>query len=199
MINVVFDLDGVLLDSLEVIRTCYSLAGVRAGWLVQAPPNLFALEGQPWLEAQCGPTRAVEIKRYKDEYYADSIRKGLVPTNGDAWVAVNNLKSLHNDVRLHLFTGAAYSAIHALHTEFFRPGKWPFTSAIGKLTLAKKVEMMHAFRDPCIYIDDQPHARCVAHPHITVIHFIGQGNLYSEITRCLRNFVSVPSLDASLR
>lgn len=167
--NVFFDLDGVILDSEKTIIRSYELAGV------QAPPNILACEGVPWLK-----TGNIEhIKRLKDRFYVASIRQRRVPFLSGLEVAQYLAK--YTPHRVHLLTGAPCAAIDALREQVV---PWPFVLAAGKLTQLEKLQAIMCFEGSCVYIDDQPVKTkhlLGRHDKIRIIRYQGQSALREEI------------------
>lgn len=141
--NVFFDLDGVVIDSEDLIVRCYRAAGV------EAPANVLACEGTSWLADRVGAL-AGTVRSCKDAIYVRAVEVGNAPLLSGARAA-SVLYDYGLDV--HLLTGAPCSVIDALRG---RITPWPFTVAVGKLSQQQKFDVMRLFKGERVYVDDQP-------------------------------------------
>lgn len=152
---VAFDLDGVLVDSVQVVRDAYLGAGV------EAPENIFALEGVDWITPQLDPdygddnTLVIrDIRRMKNVKYLRDIGKArLLPPYR---VARRLRRSGHTCV---ILSGAPVGAIDQVQR---RHGwTWPFVAGMdGLRTSVKQTIMLSLARDlgpqeRPVYVDDQ--------------------------------------------
>lgn len=143
--NVFFDLDGVIIDSNDLIVRCYAEVGVAA------PPNVLACEGRPWLaELVGGEAEADAVRRRKDVLYVRRVARGEAPLLSGAHAAVALAVA---GINVHLLTGAPSGVADSLR-EVLVP--WPFQAVMGKLSQSQKFSVMRLFEGERIYVDDQP-------------------------------------------
>jgi hypothetical protein len=154
---VAFDLDGVLIDSSQLVRDAYAHVGLRA------PVDVLTCENVDWITPQlaCAPEEraATRIKLHdgKDEYYVARVAQArkLPP-----WYAACRLAR-----RGHIciiLTAAPRGTITALR--HYRH-MWPFTCAregvrtLVKMTLLENLQPVRRMIGsglPAAYVDDQP-------------------------------------------
>ena len=173
--NVIFDLDGVILDSQAAIVEAYRLAGV------DAPKDILARESERWCTGMSAD-EFTTVKRAKDHVYAAKIQQGEVPLLS-GWRAAEVVARQHD---VHLMTGAAFSAVDALYTRM-HPA-WPFTAVVAKVTQREKFARIALFT-PCVYIDDQPIADGLARVDVRVVCYHGQA--WEKLARDITDVVSL--------
>ncbi len=158
-----FDLDGVLVDSEEMIRECYRIAGA------EPPDGFFSLGHHRWLEDE-----AVHAK--KDAAYLRRIRAGRwspLPS----WQTARMLKEDGHVVSL--ISGAPPGTAQALDNA---APYWPFSEALCGLSATAKTLYMLSKPEGGVYVDDQE--------YVTVprgwrrVLYTGQSaqDLYDEVT-----------------
>lgn len=162
---IVFDLDGCLIDSEEMIRQSYREAGA------EPPANFLSLGHHDWIEED---REAVHAR--KNAAYLRGLRTGvpLLPP----WHTAEMLAEQGHDVAL--LTGAPDGTVSVL--EWYAPSlAWPFTEACSVPGPTAKAAWLAA-RPHGVYIDDQRH---VAVPGgWRFVHYTGQNasELYAEVT-----------------
>jgi phosphoglycolate phosphatase-like HAD superfamily hydrolase len=162
--HVVFDLDGVLLDTADIITVAYMRAGV------DPPHNILECEGTNWLAGQVQGDELTRVRRHKNEFYLDMLRR-FEAAHMPAFTTVWDL--LDRGYRLHVLTGAPSGAIEALREGYYGESNWPFTSAFDGVTTPEKMKLLARLGDGGVYIDDQ--ARLVDVPDgWRFIHYTGQ-------------------------
>lgn len=164
--HVVFDLDGCLLDSKELIRQAYREAGS------DAPEDVLALEGVSWPGRDEARERknAAYLRLLHDQ---PDIASWLPP-----WAVAKRLHIGGYDVGL--LTGAPSGTVEILRNQ--TPLLWPFTDALDGLSTPHKMWYLSALTTGGIYVDDQ--SRLVSLPeHWKFIHYVGQTaeELYAKI------------------
>lgn len=164
--HVVFDLDGCLLDSKELIRQAYREAGS------DAPEDVLALEGVNWpgREETRGRKNVAYLKLLHDH---PDIASWLPP-----WSVAKRLYTDGHEVGL--LTGAPGGTVAILRSQ--TPLLWPFRYALDGLSTVYKMWYLSLDLEGGIYIDDQ--ARLVDLPaHWKFIHYVGQtaDELYAKI------------------
>lgn len=168
--NVFFDLDGVVIDSEDVIIESYRRAGIVT------PTNILSLGTTKWLDELIGPQAALRVKLEKDIAYTHLME--VVPTLPGLATA-QMLKT--SGIKPMLLTGAPSIGFEALERRF--TCLWPFAWGLGKLTPRDKRNIL-SLAGPSVYIDDQPFDA----PHnVTFIRYEGQDEyqLLEEIIKCV--------------
>ena len=154
--HVVFDLEGVVIDTESVVARCYELAGATP------PPSILAYEGSDWLHEQVNGRRdlVVEIKRRKNVLYQNVLRSGGVPWLTGA-LAAAQLARLGR--RVHLLSGApsgTISIVKELWSTGFPQHPWPFSLIIDGMKTPDKMKMIRLLSSRSsgshgVYVDDQ--------------------------------------------
>jgi len=159
---IVFDLDGCLIDSEEMIRKSYREAGA------EPPGNFMSLGHHDWIEED---REAVHAR--KDQFYLRGLRLG-VPRR-EPWHTAEMLLAEGHEVTM--LTSAPRGTVAVL--EWHVPS-WPFTEAYDGVGRAAK-ESWLAQRSAGVYVDDQE--------YVTIpegwrfVHYTGQSaqKLYDEV------------------
>lgn len=154
--HVVFDLDGVVIDTELVVARCYSMAGATP------PPSVLAHENSDWLVRQCDGNHyaAHEIKRRKNTFYRNALRSGVVEWLPGAFAA-GILKSRGH--RVHLLSGApsgTISIVKELWLERFTDSPWPFSLTSDGMKTVDKMKTIRLIAERAsdnrgAYVDDQ--------------------------------------------
>lgn len=174
---VIFDLDGVLLDSAGAIRYAYIDAGVNP------PTNVLEHEGGTWLADEVGLERVDEIKARKAIVYQNLIASGAVSTLPPFTTA----KMLAGSgIHVIVLTGAPAGTINAMK-QWLSTNDWPFIGAFDNMKTPIKMLFMRKLLlagKTGVYIDDQ-NRYIDTPPGWRFIHYTGQDadTLYEEITR----------------
>lgn len=149
--HVVFDLDGCLIDTTELIKQSYQAAGVTP------PDDVLNHEGHQWLIDQC-----TRDKKDVDEVYAAKNAHYLSGIAGDApvmslppWDAAEHLRTQGHHV--FILSGAPRGTMLRLRRRFdsFSSGKWPFVISIDGMRTADKVRWLDLHVRAGVYVDDQ--------------------------------------------
>lgn len=154
--HVVFDLDGVVIDTESVVSRCYQMAGATP------PPSILAHENSDWLIHQCnGDQRAAgRIKLLKNTFYRNVLRAGVVEWLAGAFTA----SELHAEGhRIHLLSGApsgTISIIRELWTSSFPHRPWPFSLTSDGMKTVDKMKTIRLIAERAsdnrgAYVDDQ--------------------------------------------
>lgn len=162
---IVFDLDGCLIDSEEMIRESYREAGA------EAPADFLSFGHHDWIGGDRDDVHARKNAAYLRRLRAGKFR--LLP----AWGTAGMLKKDGHTVAL--LTGAPRGVIMALMLQMTG---WPFTETCSGATPAVK-EVWLADRSGGVYVDDQEH---VTMPDgWRFVHYTGQDadQLYEQVTR----------------
>ena len=154
----VFDLDGVVIDSLELVKTSYRQAGIVP------PDDVFEREGVDWAPP--------EYKMRKDAFYVRGLRD--VPWAPGLLVAQQLRELGYECVCL---TGAPVGTLNRLRTRLGH--EWPFTSSSLDGTRTPVKMKILAGWPGGVYIDDQTRLVDVP-PGWRFIHYTGQ-DLLKEI------------------
>jgi phosphoglycolate phosphatase-like HAD superfamily hydrolase len=157
---VIFDLDGVLIDSEHLIEESYRAAGV------EPPRNVLAREGNQWLAEQVGDEFVAQIRRTKSMKYLAGIRNGDAPYT-HAYIAAYHLR---NDYTLGIMSGAPAGTIDVLRANNHT---WPFTIAFSNVRTPRKMELIQYLQVPGVYIDDQTYGIDLP-DNWTFIHYTNQ-------------------------
>lgn len=154
--HVVFDLDGVVIDTELVVARCYEMAGATP------PPSILAHENSNWLVRQCDGNHlaASEIKRRKNMFYQNVLRSGVVEWLAGAFVAAELRQKGH---RVHLLSGApsgTISIVKELWLERFPTGRWPFSLTSDGMKTVDKMKTIKLIAGQLpdnrgAYVDDQ--------------------------------------------
>lgn len=170
---IVFDFDGVLVDSAPLIKQSYCAAGVSP------PHNILAYEGVPWIERQVGSDNVDQVRRIKNINYLDGLLDVAVLA---PYFASITLSSAYN---VGILSGAPPGSLRVFKS---RLNIWPFSFALDGLRTPAKMDLLNTMRFGTIgvYVDDQPYA--VDLPYCwTFIQYVGQdkNELCKEIVDAL--------------
>lgn len=172
--HVVFDVDGCLIDSRELIRLSYREAGV------DAPRNILECESVDWLGAR-GYARPVvaALKAEKNLRYLHHLRHdmALVATLPAYDVACRLADEGH---RCQAYTAAPHGTIAALSG---RLPRWPFGVAQDGIRTPERMRLLGTWPRGGVYLDDQ--SRLIRLPdNWRFVHVADQDadRLYSQIT-----------------
>lgn len=142
----VFDLDGVLLDTNEMIKDSYRQAGALP------PDDVLGSEGTGWLEAQFGVTEAQNIRARKSQLYLDSIAQQIPDILPPFIVAQWLYASGH---KLWMLT-AAPPGTAELFTRYYVKKPRMFETVIDNIRITDKMAFIRAHASITgVYIDDQ--------------------------------------------
>ena len=154
--HVVFDLDGVVIDTELVVARCYEMAGATP------PPSILAWENSDWLVRQCGGDHmaASRIKQRKNMFYRNVLRSGVVEWLPGAFAA-GILK--YEGHRVHLLSGApsgTISIVKELWLERFTNSPWPFSLTSDEMKTVDKMKTIRLIAERSsgnrgAYVDDQ--------------------------------------------
>lgn len=159
---VVFDLDGVLFDTNEIVRAGYLLGGA------QPPDDVLGSFGQTFP----GRDRARPVK---NAYYLEHVGEApMLP----AFDVASRLYFAHGH-SVRILTSAPHGTIEAVRRTIQRP--WPFTLCVEGMTWPGKRERLASWAraQGGVYVDDQQWSRPI--PNWLTIWYCGQDNLYSQI------------------
>lgn len=164
----VFDVDGVLIDSANLIRLSYRMAGASP------PDDVLARERTGWLAGQVGAALAPEIHRRKNGYYLRGLREVpfLPPLLTASHLALEGYE-------VGAVTAAPHGTIDALRR---RIAPWPFVTATDGMRTSEKMRFLPVLASEGVYVDDQD--RLIDMPDgWRFVHYVGQTNdqLYREI------------------
>jgi hypothetical protein len=170
--RVVFDVDGCLIDSQELIKQSYHEVGVYA------PENILACEGIDWLGTR-GFTaeETAAIKSQKNVRYLWHVSNDHVQTLSAYDVACRLADEGHD---CHAYTGAPEGTIVALQS---RLPRWPFVSGVDGITTPQRMIWFRSVHEG-VYVDDQ--RRLInLRKYWRFVHFTGQdaNELYEQIVR----------------
>lgn len=151
--HVVFDLDGVLIDTEDVVARCYIAAGAIP------PYPILAHEGSTWLVDQVGEERAQVIKSRKNQTYVNFIRSGAASFMQGAFAA---RQLAHEGHRVHIMSGAPSGTIAALRELWVDRlhGGWPFGLTFDGMKTPDKMKAIRLINERSTgvfgaYVDDQ--------------------------------------------
>lgn len=173
---VIFDLDGVIIDSASVVRMAYERAGANP------PNNILGQEGTGWLEDQLGPEFAPKVYARKNEIYRELIQRGQAPLLSGFYTAQ---KLMTQGYYVMLLTGAPTGTIDAMK-RWVGVHSWPFDGAWDNTRTPEKMILMRKLAlsgKTGVYIDDQD--RFIDTPvSWKFIHYTQQNaeTLYKDIT-----------------
>jgi phosphoglycolate phosphatase-like HAD superfamily hydrolase len=163
---IVFDLDGCLIDSENMIRRAYREAGVRA------PADFLSLGHHDWI----APGDRERVHARKNAAYLRLLAAGPVRWL-PAYTAAQYLSCQGNT--LALLTGAPEEAVRYLSEHGH---SWPFTVSCAGVTPQAKSEWL-ASHGAGVYVDDQDYVAIPAKWRF--VHYTGQdaGVLHRQVTR----------------
>ena len=176
---IVFDMDGVLVDSRETILLAYRRAGVVA------PDNILEQEATGWLEAMVGGVAPAQaIRDQKNREYVNLLRNSdtaLLPPFATA------TQLYHEGHVVGLMTGAPKGSAQALR-EYCAEQRWgwPFARAVEGRSTERKMQWLAQVGGHGVYVDDQD--RLVNVPEGWRFLKYDQQDaqtLYEEITACV--------------
>lgn len=151
--HVVFDLDGVLIDTEDVVARCYTAAGATP------PRPILTHEDSSWLVDQVGEEQAPVVWRRKNQVYINSIRSGAAPFMQGAFAA---RRLAHEGHRVHIMTGAPSGTIAALRELWVDRlhGGWPFGLTFDGMKTPAKMKAIRLINERTsglvgAYVDDQ--------------------------------------------
>lgn len=166
MLGYVFDLDGTVLDTRELVVASYRAAGAVP------PADVLDREGDDWLDRQVGAADAPAVRFLKNQHYLytlqharDVERLALPPL-----VVARELAVAGRFVGL--LTGAPRGTV-ARVADRLRP--WPFAWAVDGVKTPTKMRMLaeHPTLHGGVYVDDQP-ALVNLPSGWTFVHYHGQ-------------------------
>ncbi len=160
---IVFDLDGCLIDSQEMIREAYREAGA------EPPGNFLSLGHHDWITAD---RQAVHARK---NAYLRRLAAGPLAVL-PPWRTAEMLQRDGNDIGL--LTAAPGGVLSALSV---RAPSWPFTIGCCVVNPAAKTGWL-AHHASGVYVDDQQHVTMP--PGWRFVHYTGQSaaELYNEVT-----------------
>lgn len=147
-IQVIFDLDGVVIDSAHIIQTAYTRAGVNP------PKNILAQEDSNWLAEQCGEENIAAIKMKKASIYHELISSGQASLLSGYFAASRAWFENYHTV---LLTAAPVGTVDVMKT-WLGDDRWVFNEAYDNM---KKIDKAIFMRRRAvqgvrgIYFDDQ--------------------------------------------
>lgn len=161
---IVFDLDGCLIDSEEIIRQSYKDAGA------EAPADFLSLGHHGWITENRERVHAA-----KDTAYVLRLTQEFPPLL-PPWHTAAELRLAGHKVGM--LTGAPPGTLWALMRNAV---SWPFASALCALTPELKTSWMSR-QQPGVYVDDQTYVKVPSGWRF--VHYTGQSaeELYEEVT-----------------
>jgi hypothetical protein len=176
---IIFDLDGVLINSKDIVIQAYEDAGVTA------PDDIFSQEGTRWLEDLVGASSMKEVQQNKDKAYLRLLLQENVQFLPPFSTALKLKRD--GDQELGIMTHAPLGSILNV-CERANDDKlgWPFTFFMEKITTPQRMQRLDTIDSHGVYIDDQD--RLVHVPDgWTFIKYDGQDvmTLYEEIRKAL--------------
>lgn len=150
---VLFDLDGTLIDSAEIVKQSYRLAGANP------PDNIFEHEGHAWLNEQFKiKQHAIRAHSDKNRWYVKHLAENdvefLPPYEVASWF---HFQGHHVGV----LTGAPHGTCLTLLNRHVDDWNF-FTHMHDGLRTTHKINYMKILKEqygkdePCVYVDDQP-------------------------------------------
>lgn len=167
---IVFDVDGVLVDTANLISLSYRLAGATP------PANVMANEGHHWLIDQVGASSALEIWTQKNSFYLRGLREvALLPPLRLAQLLCEVGESVA------AVTAAPIGTIGMLKQ---RVKPWPFVTATDGMRVYQKMRFLPVLDAMGVYVDDQDRSMHMPEGW-RFVHYTGQtiDKLYEEIAR----------------
>lgn len=169
--HVVFDLDGCLIDTRDLIINAYTRAGAPP------PANILDYEGIDWL-ADWQDREAIRAR--KNAYYITKIREGDYVTLPPYSTAVRIYKE---GGRCDFLTGAPIGTVEAFHhAQWQKTWSWPFTEGLDGARTPVKMILLARYSETGVYVDDQDRLIDLP-PGWKFIHYVGQdsNDLYDQI------------------
>lgn len=145
---VIFDLDGVILDTADVVTFAYIESGVNP------PDDILAQEGSSWLADQVGVDQVDEVKKHKASVYQALISMGAAQTLPPFSVAQR--LAAHGQHCM-ILSGAPAGTIDIVK-QLIGVKYWPFTAGFDNMKTPIKMLFMRKLllRNKIgVYIDDQ--------------------------------------------
>jgi phosphoglycolate phosphatase-like HAD superfamily hydrolase len=176
---IIFDLDGVLINSKDIIIQAYEDAGVVA------PDDIMSQEGTRWLEDLVGASSKKEVRQNKDKAYLRLLLQERVQFLAPFFTALKLKRD--DDQELGIFTNAPVGTVLNV-CERANDDKlgWPFTFFTEKITTPERMQRLDTLDSHGVYIDDQDRLVHVP-PGWSFIKYDDQGmmTLYEEIRTAL--------------
>lgn len=169
---VMFDLDGVLVDTAGVIRWAYAQAGVRP------PENILATEGTDWVARQLGvppvDDQVTKVRAIKHSWYLTGLR--FAPTLPGLSVAGRLRFEGHT---VGVLTGAPRGTIDVMKSTY---PWWCFDPSIDSIRTPAKMELLDKLNPTGVYVDDQERLVDVP-PGWRFVRYVGQSEdeLYKQV------------------
>jgi phosphoglycolate phosphatase-like HAD superfamily hydrolase len=178
---IIFDMDGVLINSKDIIIQAYEDAGVVA------PDDPLSQEGTRWLEDLIGASSVKEVRRNKDKAYLRLLLQENVQFLPPFHAALKLYENEEIRHELGIFTGAPIGTVLKVIERATDEGlPWPFTFYTEKITTSERMRTLDTIDSLGVYIDDQD--RLVHVPSgWSFIKYDDQSaeTLYEEVKICL--------------
>lgn len=180
--HVVFDLDGVVIDTEDVVARCYEAAGATP------PRPILAHEGSRWLTHQVGGRSdlALKLREQKNKFYRNMLHAGVVEWHTGAFAA----SELHHEGhRVHLLSGAPSGTISIIKERWqisFPHRPWPFSLVTDGMKTPDKMKTIRLLARTSgsrgAYVDDQD--KFIDLPDgWSFVHFTAELDNVSRLTR----------------
>lgn len=140
---VVFDMDGVLIDSAALVRDSYRRIGI------EPPHDILAQEGVRWLDTQVSTLSVATVKERKSVHYVRGLREGRAPLLPAFGTACRLAREGHE---VWVMTGAPEGSLEALQESV---DEWPFELGAENIRTPQKMKFLAAWPNTGIYVDDQ--------------------------------------------
>lgn len=169
---VMFDLDGVLVDTAEVIRRAYVHAGVRP------PENILAQEGTNWVARQLkvasDDPQVTRVRALKHSWYLSGLR--TAPALPGLTVAGRLRFEGHT---VGVLTGAPRGTINVMKSTY---PWWCFDPCDERLRTPAKMKLLAQLAPAGVYVDDQDRLVDLP-PGWRFVHYVGQteDELHEEV------------------
>lgn len=149
--HVVFDLDGCLIDTTELIKQSYQAAGVTP------PDDVLNHEGHQWLIDLCARDKldVEKVHAAKNEHYLAGIAGEYFIKSLPPWDVAEHLRTQGHHV--FILSGAPRGTMLRLRHRFesFTNDKWPFVVSIDGMRTADKIRWLDLHPRAGVYVDDQ--------------------------------------------
>lgn len=171
---VAFDLDGVIIDTMELVRECYMRAGVIP------PDDILSHPGHKWLFEQVGTGDVSAVYARKNKNYLTELARGRVKLLPPFWTAVKLASVGYTTIVLSAAPKGTEKILPAVLPV------WPFKRIHCGILAEEKMSVLNLDPHACgVYIDDQPLPRGVS--MATNFFYLGYDNqttdeLYDAIT-----------------